>query len=62
MQKEPQELVITFPVSEPLPSQYLVRVSSDSWLGSQTIAPLSFQALILPETHPPHTGLYISYL
>uniref|UniRef100_A0A1B6L435 U5 small nuclear ribonucleoprotein 200 kDa helicase n=1 Tax=Graphocephala atropunctata TaxID=36148 RepID=A0A1B6L435_9HEMI len=57
IQKEPQELVITIPVSEPLPAQYLVRVSSDSWLGSSSSIPLSFQHLILPETHPPHTDL-----
>ncbi|XP_046669965.1 activating signal cointegrator 1 complex subunit 3-like [Homalodisca vitripennis] len=57
IQKEPQELIITIPVGEPLPAQYLVRVCSDSWLGSQNSIPLSFQHLILPETHPPHTDL-----
>ncbi|XP_070529039.1 activating signal cointegrator 1 complex subunit 3 isoform X2 [Cardiocondyla obscurior] len=56
-QRLEQELVITIPLSESLPTQYLVRVSSDHWLGSEATFPLTFQDLILPETHPPHTNL-----
>ncbi|XP_020291198.1 activating signal cointegrator 1 complex subunit 3 isoform X2 [Pseudomyrmex gracilis] len=52
-----QELVITIPLTEPMPAQYLVRVTSDHWMGSETEYPLSFRDLILPETHPPHTDL-----
>ena len=52
-----QELVMTIPLSEPLPSQYLVKIASDRWLGCETIHPLSFKNLILPECHPPHTGV-----
>lgn len=52
-----QELVITIPLSEPLPAQYLVRVTSDHWLGCESTLPLTFHDLILPETHPPHTDL-----
>lgn len=54
--KEPQELVMTIPLHEPLPSQYMIRATADRWLGSATTEPLSFQHLILPESHPPHTG------
>jgi len=52
-----QELLITIPLSEPLPAQYLVKATSDHWLGCETIYPLTFHNLILPETHPPHTDL-----
>lgn len=55
--KEPQELVMTIPLTEPPPAQYLIRATSDHWLGSNTTLALSFQHLILPETHPPHTDL-----
>lgn len=54
---EPQELIITIPISEPLPPQYYIRATSERWLGSESVLPLSFQHLILPETHPPHTDL-----
>ncbi|XP_072748400.1 activating signal cointegrator 1 complex subunit 3 [Anoplolepis gracilipes] len=52
-----QELVITIPLSEPLPTQYLVKATSDHWLNCEDTIPLSFHNLILPETHPPHTDL-----
>ncbi|XP_017101915.2 activating signal cointegrator 1 complex subunit 3 [Drosophila bipectinata] len=52
-----QQLVMTIPLKEPLPPQYYIRVSSDSWLGSTTCVPLSFQHLVLPEHHPPLTEL-----
>ncbi|XP_053615369.1 activating signal cointegrator 1 complex subunit 3 [Plodia interpunctella] len=55
--KEPQELVITIPITEPLPPQYYIRATSERWLGSESVLPLTFQHLILPETHPPHTDL-----
>lgn len=51
---------MTIPLTEPLPPQYYVRVVSDRWLGSDHMEPLSFQHLILPETHPPHTGTVTS--
>ncbi|KAJ9599656.1 hypothetical protein L9F63_026491, partial [Diploptera punctata] len=54
---DPQELVMTIPLVEPLPSQYCVTAISDRWLGSVTQVPLTFQHLILPESHPPHTDL-----
>lgn len=54
---EPQTLVFTIPIHEPLPTQYLVRAESDRWLGSQTTTAISFKHLILPERHLPHTDL-----
>jgi len=56
-QQQIQTVVFTIPIFEPLPSQYYVRVISDRWLGSEVTFPISFQHLILPEKHPPHTGL-----
>lgn len=47
---------MTIPISEPLPPQYYVKIVSDRWLGADLTEPLSFQNLILPESHPPHTG------
>lgn len=57
MNKEAQALVFTIPIFEPLPSQYLVHAVSDRWLGAEAVVALSFQHLILPERHPPHTDL-----
>nr|CAD7458407.1 unnamed protein product [Timema tahoe] len=57
MTREPQELVMTIPLGESLPPQYYVRAISDRWLGAETTHPLTFQHLILPESHPPHTDL-----
>lgn len=55
--KEPQELVMTIPLKDPLPPQYYIRAISDTWLGSSICEALSFKHLILPEMHPPHTEL-----
>lgn len=55
--KETQEIVMTIPLKDPLPSQYIIKVISDTWLGSSRYIPLSFKHLILPELHPPHTDL-----
>ncbi|KAK7480723.1 hypothetical protein BaRGS_00027984, partial [Batillaria attramentaria] len=54
---EPQTVVFTIPIFEPLPTQYYVRAVSDRWIGSSSTCPISFQHLILPERHPPHTEL-----
>ncbi|XP_041352458.1 activating signal cointegrator 1 complex subunit 3-like [Gigantopelta aegis] len=54
---EAQNLVFTIPIFEPLPTQYYVKAISDRWLGSEAVCPISFQHLILPERHPPHTEL-----
>ena len=55
--REPLTLVFTVPVFEPLPAQYYVRAVSDRWLGAETMAPLSFKRLVLPDEYPPHTDL-----
>ncbi|XP_056289492.1 activating signal cointegrator 1 complex subunit 3 [Pseudoliparis swirei] len=54
---EPQHIVFTIPIFEPLPSQYYIKVVSDRWLGAEAICIINFQNLILPERHPPHTEL-----
>ncbi|GLU00131.1 hypothetical protein SLE2022_175230 [Rubroshorea leprosula] len=54
---EDHTLNFTVPICEPLPPQYFIRVVSDKWLGSQTVLPVSFRHLILPEKCPPPTEL-----
>lgn len=56
--KEPQVLVFTIPIFEQqLPPQYYAKAVSDRWLGAETVEPISFKHLILPELHAPHTNL-----
>lgn len=57
MSGEAQNIVFTIPIFEPLPSQYYIRVVSDRWLGAEAVCVMNFQNLILPERHPPHTGV-----
>mgnify|MGYP002384779190 CR=1 FL=1 len=54
---EEHKLTFTIPIFDPMPSQYVIRVISDRWLGSDLVLPLSFKSLLLPEQHPPHTDL-----
>lgn len=54
---EPITLTFAIPIFEPLPSQYWVRATSDRWLGLETLVPVSFKHLVLPERHPAHTDL-----
>ncbi|XP_070003748.1 DExH-box ATP-dependent RNA helicase DExH12-like [Nicotiana sylvestris] len=54
---EDHTLNFTVPIYEPLPPQYFIRVVSDRWLGSETVLPVSFRHLILPEKYPPPTEL-----
>lgn len=53
--------MFTIPIFEPLPTQYYVRALSDRWIGSSSTCAISFQHLILPEKHPPHTGNLIKH-
>ncbi|KAK9181778.1 hypothetical protein WN944_024917 [Citrus x changshan-huyou] len=55
--EEDHSLNFTVPIYEPLPPQYFIHVVSDKWLGSQTLLPISFRHLILPEKFPPPTEL-----
>ncbi|XP_072962861.1 DExH-box ATP-dependent RNA helicase DExH12-like [Typha angustifolia] len=54
---EDHTLNFTVPIYEPLPPQYFIRVVSDKWLGSQTVLPVCFRHLILPEKYAPPTEL-----
>ena len=45
------------PIVDPLPPQYFIRIISDTWIASETILPVSFMRLILPEKYPPPTEL-----
>lgn len=49
-------LEFTVPIREPV-TQYFVHVVSDRWVGCETVEPVSFKHLILPDAHPRHTDL-----
>jgi activating signal cointegrator complex subunit 3 len=55
--REPQTLSFTIPLFEPLPAQYLVRVVSETFLGSETVVSLPLGGLALPSAGPAHTPL-----
>ncbi|CAO3640291.1 unnamed protein product [Cunninghamella blakesleeana] len=57
MSEDPIQINFTVPLIEPLPSQIYIRAVSDRWLGAETILPVSFQHLILPQLYPPNTDL-----
>ncbi len=55
---EDEHIVKMFvPIFEPLPPQYFIRAVSDRWLGAETVLPISFRHLILPEKNVPPTEL-----
>ena len=55
--EEDSHVSFTVPISEPLPPQYFVRVISDSWIGCETVLPVSFRHLLLPDKYAPPTEL-----
>lgn len=55
--EEEHTLNFTVAITEPLPPQYFIRVVSDRWINAQTLLPVSFRHLILPEKYPSHTEL-----
>ena len=55
--EEEHGVSFTVPLLDPLPPQYFIRVISDNWLGSDTVIPVSFKHLLLPEKNPPPTEL-----
>lgn len=57
MKEATHKVVFVIPVFEPLPSQYIVRVIHDHWLGAEATVPISFKTMILPETMASHTEL-----
>jgi len=54
---EAQHMTLIVPIEDPPPSQYIVHIISDRWLGAETVEPISFDSLILPQEYPPHTAL-----
>ncbi len=50
-------LELTVPAFDPLPSQYFVRVVSDSWVGSETLLPVTLDEIMMPEQEMPYTDL-----
>lgn len=57
MEEELHNITFAIPISEPLPSQYIVRVINDIWLGSEASVPISFKTMILHGAMPSHTEL-----
>ncbi|EFJ32423.1 hypothetical protein SELMODRAFT_144158 [Selaginella moellendorffii] len=55
--EDDHNLSFTVPIFEPMPPQYFIRVISDRWLKAETVLPVSFRHLILPEKYPPPTEL-----
>ena len=45
------------PVKEPLPPQYYVKAISETWIGCEATATISFKGLTLPERFSTHTEL-----
>ena len=58
-QNKDEEHSVSFTVSllDPIPPQYFIRVTSDAWLGGDTVIPVSFKHLLLPEKFAAPTEL-----
>ena len=58
-QSEMNEHLVEFtvPITEPMPPNYFVTLTSDRWLQSETKLAVSFDRLVLPEKFPAHTPL-----
>lgn len=50
-------LQFTLQRSTPEPPQYFIRCASDQWTVPDTVLPISFRNLIIPEKFAPHTNL-----
>lgn len=55
--EDEHSVVFTVAIMDPLPPSYFIRVTSDRWLHSESVLPVSFNALILPPKFPPPTEL-----
>ena len=53
--KESHSLSFTVALHEPLPPHYFIRAASDRWLRCESVLPVSFKNLILPDKFPPPT-------
>jgi activating signal cointegrator complex subunit 3 len=54
---EPVVLEVTVPVFEPMPSQYIIQVISDSWVGVEMVETLPFKNIKLPNEKNVETSL-----
>ncbi len=54
---DPMHLELTIPAFSSMPSQYFVRVASDSWVGSELLLPVSFEHITMPEASMRYTNL-----
>lgn len=57
LMKSPHELDFMIPLANPPPAQIVVRVLSDSWIGSESVHSVSFQHLIKPTNDTVRTDL-----
>ena len=55
--KSVQTITLTVPITEPVPPFYFIRLVSDRWLLSDTLRPVSFRHLVLPEKNLPLSEL-----
>ncbi|KAK6199284.1 DNA-directed DNA polymerase [Scheffersomyces amazonensis] len=55
--KSSHEMDVMIPLADPLPPQILVRVLSDTWIGSESVHSISFQHLIRPSNETIRTNL-----
>lgn len=53
----PMLLELTIPAFDPLPPQYFIRIASDSWVSSETLLPVTFEHLMMPDLSMPYTDL-----
>lgn len=53
----PHELDFMIPLADPLPPQIVVKVVSDTWIGSESLHTISFQHLIRPSNETIRTNL-----
>ena len=55
----PEDIVLdlSVPVFEPIPSQYIVRVLSDNWVGVEVVHPVSLRNISLPKQETTFTDL-----
>ncbi|KAL7563665.1 hypothetical protein ACA910_013398 [Epithemia clementina (nom. ined.)] len=54
---DPIVLDLPIPVFDRVPSQYLVRAVSDSWVGAEYLLPVSLDKIVLPSHKRPETDL-----
>lgn len=54
---EPHVTSFAVSLTDPLPPQYFIRIVSDRWLHAETLLPISFRHILLPQKFPPSTEL-----